>query len=48
MSIAEIEREMEKYRNQLENQCYKITPAQMRRWKALKRLYKKANIEIAK
>ncbi|MEE1227272.1 MAG: hypothetical protein UHM08_09245 [Bacteroidales bacterium] len=48
MSLTELSDEMEKFRNQLENQKMPITPAQKSRWNALKRIYKQKNEEIAK
>ena len=48
ISLTELSDEMEKFRNQLENQKMPITPAQKSRWNALKRIYKQKNEEIAK
>lgn len=48
MTLTELETELNNYRNQLETQGYQITPAQKRRWEALKHAYKTLVDELAK
>lgn len=48
MTLIELSNEMEKFRNQLENQKMPITPAQKSRWNALKKVYKQKQEELVK
>ena len=48
MTLEELTAEMNNFRNQLEKQNYPATPAQKRRWVALKNAYKELSAYLAK
>lgn len=48
MTLTELITEMNNFRNQLENQNFPITPAQKRRWNALKKAHQELSDYLAK
>lgn len=48
MTLKELEKEMDNFRNQLETQNLPITPAQKSRWYALKKTYKQKSEDLIK
>ena len=48
MNLNEVIAELNRFRNQIENQGFKMTDAQRRRWCALSIQYRKISAELAK
>ena len=48
MNLNELVAELDRFRNQIENQGFKMTEAQRRRWCALSKIYKRTSAELIK
>lgn len=48
MNLNELVAEMDRFRNQIENQGFKMTDAQRNRWRALSKIYQRTSAELIK